>query len=279
MFIELKTSCEQDASQSESIPDILWQSANYARLHMTAHPFSLFCIGIMISGSSFSAGIFDCDGVTVSPVHSLWDLNTRQLDDEGIRVFIKLIRSVTCILSDEVTGHDLTVTEIALYDRHTDTDGYSSYTFSLGGKSEDDTRRWCAIGPPFWRSVSYTGRGTQVWGFREYKDGKLVGPEMVMKTAWRTLRRTTETHIYGMVEGKHPGLVEFVDGSDVAFSGQPSTPITVYGLRGYEPDEDGTERVLHRLVLKTVGRPLWEYGSGLEPVRAMRAAVLGAYNL
>lgn len=278
MFIELKASREQgpglDFPNSESI---VWQSANFARLHMSARPFSLFSIGLMIPGSSFSAGIFDRDGVTVSPVHPLWDPNTRQLDDEGIRVFIRLIRSVTCVLSDEDVGHDPTVTEIKL------TDGSPAYICSLGGsESEEDdinTRRWCTIGPPFWRSVSYTGRGTQVWGVREYRDGKLVGPEMVMKTAWRTIRRTTEAEIYGLVEGTHPGLATFVDGRDVAFPGQPSKPITVYGLRGYEPDEDGTERVLHRLVLKTVGRPLWEYGDDLELVRALRAAVLGVYNL
>lgn len=277
MFIELKASREQgpglDFPNSESI---VWQSANFARLHMSARPFSLFSIGLMIPGSSFSAGIFDHDGVTVSPVHPLWDPNTRQLDDEGIQIFIRLIRSVACVLSDEEIGHDPTVTEIKL------TDGSPAYICSLGGsESEEDdinTRRWCTVGPPFWRSVSYTGRGTQVWGVREYRDGKLVGPEMVMKTAWRTIRRTTEAEIYELVEGTHPGLATFVDGRDVAFPGLPSKPITVYGLRGYEPDEDGTERVLHRLVLKTVGRPLWEYGDDLELVRALRAAVLGAYN-
>jgi hypothetical protein len=50
-----------------TIPAIVTQSADYARLFMSARPFMLFCVGILIFGTEFCIGIFDRDGITLSP--------------------------------------------------------------------------------------------------------------------------------------------------------------------------------------------------------------------
>lgn len=257
-------------ARDSTMPEILYQSADYARLHLAARPFNLFSVGLMIAGSTFSAGIFDRDGVAYSPVTHLWSWQDGQLDEAGIRLFIRLIRSLTCLLSDQDIGQDPTVETI---DSGDDVNEYPTYRFSLGGK---DDRRWQTVGPSCWSSTSYLGRGTSVWTVREYKDGQLIGPELIMKNAWRTSRRMMESAIYRLVEGSHPGLAKFFDGRDVLYPDSDSdTPITVYGLRGYPPNSDGTERYLHRLLLESIGSPLWEYETELELVKALRAAVLG----
>lgn len=153
---------------------------------------------------------------------------------------------------------------------------YPSFVTSLGGR---DSRRWCTIGAPIWSSLSFIGRGTSAWRVREYKDGALVGPELVMKNAWRTLNRASETSIYDRVHGTHPGLAVFHTGSDVYYPRPIDDPtkvaITVYGLRGTDVASGGRDSCLHRIFLATVGRPLWKYGSDLQLVMGLRSAVEG----
>ena len=52
--------------------------------------------------------------------------------------------------------------------------------------------------------------------------------------------------------------------------------ITVHHLRAEVFDAFAPNLVLHRLILKSVGRPLWEYSSDLELLKGMRAALEGA---
>jgi len=64
----------------------------------------------------------------------------------------------------------------------------------------------------------------------------------------------------------------------VVMFGLPDTPITVQNLRGkvvHDLDIDPPTPVLHRLVLGTIGRPLWEYTSDLDLLTGFRAALQG----
>ena len=56
----------------DTIPAIVTQSADYARLFMSARPFMLFCVGILIFGTEFSLGIFDRDGISFSPAYDMF---------------------------------------------------------------------------------------------------------------------------------------------------------------------------------------------------------------
>lgn len=151
-----------------------------------------------------------------------------------------------------------------------------SFVVSLG---DHESRRWCTLGAPIWSSLSFIGRGTSVWRVKELIAGVLVGPELILKNAWRTANRISETSIYDMVDGSHPGLAVLHCGSDVHYprplEDSTSVPITVYGLRGTEVTPGGRDLVLHRIVLETVGRALWKYKSDLELVKGMRSAVEG----
>lgn len=276
VFGHLDTNYEEDTTgtHDDSISKILYQSVNYARIHMAARPFNLFSIGLMISGNVFHAGIFDCDGVSLSPETYLWDTDSWKVDNNGMRTFIKVIRSVTCVLSEEGIGHDPTVQVID--------DSESKvpvYRLSLGG---NDTRLWQNVGAPYWTSISYTGRRTSVWAVNQVdsKSGQPSGDTYILKNTWRARRRTPESNIYNSVKGDHPGLAKFFDGRDVFYPvPNDDKPITVYGLRGYESDEPSVERYLHRLLLESVGQPLWEYESELQPLKALRAATLGTHDI
>ncbi|KAF8067467.1 hypothetical protein FPV67DRAFT_1137104 [Lyophyllum atratum] len=77
---------------------------------------------------------------------------------------------------------------------------------------------------------------------------------MVLKTAWRLPNRIPKAQIHEAIQGTPPSrLAEF-------FTGQKSTA--------------NKSPILHRLVLTTVGRPLWEYASEIELLKAIRGATL-----
>jgi hypothetical protein len=73
------------------------QSADYARLFMSARPLMLFCVGILIFGTEFCVGIFDRDGVTFSPAYDMF---------QDTETFIRVVRSLACNLSIQELGFD-----------------------------------------------------------------------------------------------------------------------------------------------------------------------------
>ena len=271
-FGEVKPSNKQGPKPASSgtIPPIVTQSADYARLFMSARPFMLFCVGILIFGTGFCVGIYDRDGITFSPLFDMF---------EDTATLIRVVRTLGCNLSVEELGLDPTVR--VLTDRETqrltvNTEYPSAVVSSCG----NDSRQWCTIGPPIWTSLSLLGRGTNVWRVREYvgdgnEDPHVRGNEMIMKTAWRSSARTSESDIYMSIDQPPEGLAKFECGGDVWSAGYP---ITVQNLRGkavHALDIDPPTPVLHRLVLGTVGRPLWEYTSELNLLTGYRAALQG----
>ncbi|KIM71242.1 hypothetical protein PILCRDRAFT_758525 [Piloderma croceum F 1598] len=83
-----------------TIPPIVTQSADYARLFMSARPFMLFCVGILIFRTEFCVGIFDRDGIMFSPAYDMF---------QNTETFIRVVRSLACELSIEEIGFDPTV--------------------------------------------------------------------------------------------------------------------------------------------------------------------------
>jgi hypothetical protein len=271
-FGEVKPSNKQGPKPATSgtIPPIVTQSADYARLFMSARPFMLFCVGILIFGTGFCVGIYDRDGITFSPIFDMF---------EDTATLIRVVRTLGCNLSVEELGFDPTVRVLTDLETQRLT-GNTKYPSAVVSSCGNDSRQWCTIGPPIWASLSLLGRGTNVWRVREYvadvhEDPHMRGNEMIMKTAWRSSARTSESDIYMSIDQPPEGLAKFECGGDVWSAGYP---ITVQNLRGkavHALDIDPPTPVLHRLVLGTVGRPLWEYTSELDLLTGFRAALQG----
>ena len=272
-FGEVKLSNEQGPKPAfpGSIPPIVTQCADYARLFMSARPFMLFCVGILIFGAQFCVGIFDRDGVTFPPIHDMF---------EDIEILVRVVRSLACELPIEELGPDPTVK--SLIDEETEEltkqrakDMYPSALVSCGG------REWCTIGCPIWSSLSLLGRGTNVWRVREcVRDNNhrrsLARDVKIMKTAWRSSARTSESDIYMSIPDPYPkGVAAFECGGDVKFP-LIGFPITVRYLRNKDRQDLSTlTPVLHRLILRTVGRPMWDYVSDGDLLIGFRDTIRG----
>ncbi|KAF8971103.1 hypothetical protein BDZ97DRAFT_1787725 [Flammula alnicola] len=194
---------------------------------------------------------------------------------DDTEIFIRTVRSVPCHLS---------IDELGLTLHQNVTESIQKYPYALVSSVGNDPHRWCTIGPPIWTSLSFSGRGTNVWHVREYVEGInqepfLRGNEMILKKAWRSSRRTPESDVYMSIHPPPEGLTKFECGGDVKLAGYP---ITVQNLRSHpvrnfqpEGDIDPPTPVLHRLALGTVGRPMWEYTSDRDLLTGFRDALQG----
>jgi len=244
------------------------QAADDAKFDLSAQPFQLFSVGLFIFGSLFCVAAFDRAGILFSPIQDMW---------KDTKIFIRVIRSLTCRLAPGELGQDPTVSispdqQREIWRKQTRESvrelpkDFPTFVVSVGD------RRWFTVGLPIWTSVSLLGRGTCVWLVQE--DSK--GPLLVLKNTWRNVSRISESMIYGSVEGHHPALAKLHWGEDVRFP-EEQRYIMTRNLRDLSPhdDIDGGDVVLHRLLLESRGRPLWEYDSDKELLQRIRAALSG----
>ncbi|KAL4259824.1 Protein kinase domain-containing protein [Pleurotus pulmonarius] len=320
-FVAIKPAESQGlAAEDAPISEVVCQAADYARLHMSCRPFQLFSVGLLILGRKFMVGIFDRDGVSLSPASDFCDAG------EGFRTFIRVIRRlVSPLLSDIELGSDptaqplspssdlhATVRELAISRglspdfppyvvlcprQYSTTNGVTSTTW--------EQNAWLTVGPAIWVSLSLIGRGTNIWpvvplisnsGKYAIVDG---APLSILKNAWRNSERTGEASIYGSLNAPPPGVARFLQGGDVRFDSETDIPISVHNLRRQYPYGAWLHRVatnaaasvppgtgtgtgtavLHRLILQTIGRPLWQFASYMELLKAFRAAIVGHQRL
>ncbi|KAJ3542782.1 hypothetical protein NM688_g5938 [Phlebia brevispora] len=282
-FVEVKPTSAQGPTsrKGETVQEIVQQAADYARLHMAARPFQLFSVCLLIYGLKFCVAIFDRDGVVFSPEG---DLATR----DGWNSFVRIARCLAVTMTDEELGRDPTAQLLASSDPTTlrlqkearllglaVPDNFLSV--SLG---DSTGRRWATVAM-IWSSLSLIGRGTTVWVVKELHNGKPEGAVRVMKTAWRSSRRTPEASIYKALQDaqkfrSHDCVAQLDVGDDVR--SQDRRIISVSTLRASEdrsPDESREDKILHRLLLSPVGRPIWEYESEEILIRGIKAAIEG----
>ncbi|CDO72548.1 hypothetical protein BN946_scf184983.g31 [Trametes cinnabarina] len=264
-FIEVKASSQQrpevDVKKRE-VSQILAQVANYASVHLSARPFSVFSVSIMIFGCDFCIAIFDRGGAQVSPIYNMFNNSD---------TFIRVIRSVTRILSDAELGLDPSVS-LAPPPLSSSSGGPAWIVGAVGS----DKRRWCTIGPAIWSSFCLFGRATAVWPVREInKHDELVGDDMILKSTWRSSDRNSESFIYQNIQGSHPGLAKFIAGGDVVFPfhNDNQETITVHSLRGVPVSRGERTKVLHRLLIESVGKPVWEYQTDRELLEGLIGAL------
>ncbi|GJJ15502.1 hypothetical protein Clacol_009780 [Clathrus columnatus] len=283
-FIELKATSAQGpkpVKQGNTVKAIVSQAADYARLHLTCRPFQLFSIGLLIFGKQFCVAIFDKDGVQFSPIHDLWD---------NLDVLIRIIRRMTHEMSPVDFGQDpnvnilpnnhpnsVTCRNIATALAKGNTDlineitNYPTYSINFCNI------KYYTIGLPVWTSLSLLGRGTSIWRVSASPtESFATGIFLILKTAWRQSKRPSESAIMQRIKGSHDGLVQYSQGSDVffpSFSLIAPPKITTANLRNQNRHVEGDTTILHRLIFKTVGRPIWEFDSYLEFFLAIKAAL------
>ncbi|KAI0667492.1 hypothetical protein C8Q78DRAFT_1082212 [Trametes maxima] len=250
VFVVIRPSSLQHpypASEGGLARPILTHAANFARLHLSARPFLLFSVCLLVFGGDFCVCIFDRAGARVSPKLNMW----RDLD-----TFIRVVRNMTRHLTKIELGHDPSVSLAP-----SSLQSSSNYPAWIIDPIGSDLRRWCTVGAPIWSSLSLFGRGTFVWYVREVSaTGELVGPVRILKSAWRSSQRDPESSIYQSVRGSHPGLAQYVVGADVVpkFPGSLEK-VTTHYLRRRLLKSDEKTKILHRIVIGTVGKPIWMY--------------------
>lgn len=197
----------------------------------------------------------------------------------------KILHCIPCYLSAVELGQDPTTSillddsperqAVQAYSGREDLQDYPTFSITMDG---GNGRNWLTIGPPMWVSSSFLGRATSVWRVAKFKDGRLRPRTLIMKNAWRGIKRAQELTIYQATQGDSPEAATFHHEADVLFP--EGGTITVNALRsgvGLTPD---TPTLLHRLSLTTgrEGRPLWEYDDELTLYKGFRAAIRGEYH-
>ncbi|KAF4600603.1 hypothetical protein EYR38_005242 [Pleurotus pulmonarius] len=309
-FVECKASTSQgEPSRSDTVPETVVQGADYARLHLSADPFRVFSVGLLIYGFTFMVGIYDQDGVCLSAPYHLRD---------NLDVFIRVVYQLGHGLTDTELGRDPTVEELHLpqdaplrltlndivneHIRSVNSRNFPSYKITLktgdtysmeGGEKqiETETTTWVTIGPPLWSSLSFLGRGSAVWRVVALEDDQIPRPRevLILKNAWRRNQRDSESRIYAALRhaekgdknfAYRKGIADFKLGADVTFPGRVEV-ISTNNLRflflkdfAIHPPAPQTP-ILHRLILETQGKPLWHFESFNKLLLGMRAALEG----
>lgn len=283
-FVEIKASVRDTPEVVRAAPDgstvkgIVVQASNYARLHLAGSPFQLFSLGMLIFGMKFSVGFFDRGGVTLSPIYDVLDSTgyfirvVRQITEVS-RITLGRDPSVRELLDDGPDDDDLSILSTTSHLRSSD-GKYPIYHLCLSDAEKKDNISWCTVGPPIWTSLSLLGRGTEIWRVAALKDNAWTGKVLVMKSAWRSDKRISESDIYMAIKDLHPGIAEYSHGADV--TGPDGHVISVDSLRlSPKPGNPGNP-ILHRLFLKTLGRPIWKFNSELGLFKGVLAALKGS---
>ncbi|KAG1728435.1 hypothetical protein EDB19DRAFT_1832744 [Suillus lakei] len=249
-FIEVKPSAKEgpNGARSTTVRHIVSQGANYARLIMAARPFQLYVLWIFIYGHKFSLGWYDRRGVIISDDYDIVD---------DLKILINVVLQLTTHMTTYQLGHDRSA---CLLEGHSYYQvEYPSFLVSMG--ADGNTYWWQTQGPPIWSSLSLLGHGTATW--RAVSVGMQKAPVVVLKTLWRSQTRQSESNVYGWIKLPLPGVAELSLGDDVCIpvARETHAPASIGILRSLILDDDigvPDDPILHRLALKTVGRPLWD---------------------
>jgi hypothetical protein len=130
----------------ERVTSLARQAAGYARMHISARPFLLFSVALLIFGSEFCVAIFGHAGLQFSPVRDLW---------ADTRLFVRVVKSLTCLLLDVELGHDpmVAILHETAPERGADPleAAFPTYIISMHGRA-------ChTVGPPVWTSLVSSG--------------------------------------------------------------------------------------------------------------------------
>lgn len=274
--IEVKFEANAGPLRERSVPtnadnrvkESVAQAADYARMHMSCRPFQVFSVNVTIFASHFTVSIYDRGGVMHSHQMDVYD-------DHGVTDdFIRAVRLLSRDLTEQDLGLDPTVTIVPSAD--------STYptTFNVGfSPPTANAERWNTLGHPIWTSYSLLGRGTTVWRANADVNARSA---CILKTAWRHQDRSGEAEVYKFMKERKiagtRGIAVFRSGQDIlkVSVGEPGRQ-SVLSVNSLRPPKAmlAKDIILHRVVLDSVGKPLWEYDDPAHFIRALLATVEG----
>lgn len=258
-FVEVEGQASDSATphlEAYQKKEIIKRCVDYASLIMTARPFNIFGIGIIIHGLKFSVMYIDRAGVCFSP----------QYDFEGqFKLFVCIVMRLTFYLSNYDLGQDPTVM-ITKGSYHLKR--YPEFQVKMRD-SERGMRVWTTYGSPLFVSRSVFGRGSSTWQAID-ADGR----HGVLKCTWKSGARIhTKPYIYSKI-GSHPGIARWPEGDDMEAN---TIPLTTTVLR-----ESGMEKLgyqLYRVAIQPIGKALWSSTTALEILLGFRSAIEGTVIL
>ena len=259
VLLEVKRHREHGPNPADgtTLTALVAQLADMARLHLAARPFMRFSVHLTVCGAIFNLAIFDRAGGVVSKDYNV---------NKDLNKFIRIIRRLGRDLDAYDLGLDRTVVPL-----HTlgSWEHFPEFRVKVGGSA------YITQGLPLWQSSSLVGRGTFVWvavlevGGEESGKGNVK--TFILKKAWRAHTRLAESTVYKMLYSATTestssltnldGVAQFVEGGDIYDPQQPLEAVKVSGHRkGFgKPVDKNDDPVLHRLVLASHGRKLYEF--------------------
>ncbi|KIP10530.1 hypothetical protein PHLGIDRAFT_232840 [Phlebiopsis gigantea 11061_1 CR5-6] len=240
---------------------------------MSCRPFQLFSIGVLIFASSFTVSVYDRGGVLHSCQMQVYD--SHGLTDD----FIRVVRLLSFDAGEIDLGRDPTVTAVGA----TKSEEYPRYNIKQSSPLPHiPSPQRTTIGRPIWTSHSLLGRGTSVWRVHSHNAPQ---DEQIMKTAWRHEDCDGEAEVYSYLDEckitGSPGIAAFRSGQDISFVPAGSLREVVLSVNSLRPREARLPKdiILHRVVLTSIGKPLWEYDTPAQFIRALLAIVQGIRTL
>ena len=240
-----------------TLTPLVAQLADMARLHLAARPFMRFSVHLAVCGAIFNLAIFDRAGGVISKDYNI---------NKNLNTFIRIIRRLGRDLDAYDLGLDRTVVPL-----HTlgSWEHFPEFRVKVGRSS------YITQGLPLWQCSSLVGQGTFVWvavlevGGEESSKGSVK--TFILKNAWRAHARLAESTVYKMLYSATTestssltnldGVAQFVEGGDIYDPQQPLEAVKVSSHRkGFgKPVDKNDDPVLHRLVLASHGRKLYEF--------------------
>lgn len=255
------------ANADDKVRESVAQAADYARMHMSCRPFQIFSVHVMICASHFTVSIYGRGGVMHSHQMDVYDDRDGVTDD-----FIRVVRLLSRDLTEQDLGCDPTVTAIPSADLAQP----PAYNVGFCPPSTG-AERWDTLGRPIWTTYTLLGRGTTVWRVKANVETRSA---CILKTTWRHRDRNGEAEVYKFMKeckiAGTRGIAAFRSGQDV-FKASESGRQSVLSVNSLRPPEAKLTKdiILHRVVLDSVGRPLWEYDNPAHFIRALLAVVEG----
>ena len=279
VLLEVKRGHESGPNPADgtALTSLAAQLADMARLHLAARPFMRFSVHLTVCGPIFNLAIFDRAGGVISKDYNI---------NKDLETFIRAVRRLGRDLDAYDLGLDRTVVPL-------DTLGswkrFPEYRVTVGGSA------YITQGLPLWQSTGLVGRGTFVCEVVLEVDGEQSGKgrakTFILKNAWRAYARLAESTVYKMLySATHEstsgltnldGVVKFVDGGDIYDPQQPNKIVKVSSHRkrfGGAVDEND-DPVLHRLVLASSGRKLYEFTTFSQLMRATKKMNSGTHGI
>lgn len=279
-FIEAKAD-PKDLPRNERSHDataVLCQTADYARIVLSARPFQLYVYGILLCGDQFALALFDRRGIVVSPGYSI----TKK---DGFSLFTRIILCLTWDATPVDLGEDPTVSLLP---------GQSYFQedfprFSIQMDSDGKKQTLTTVKSPLWVSQSLLGRATRVWSVI-IKPGNYPA---ILKTSWRTKNRSPESQIYekiiavydGLQRPRPSALANYLTGGDVSYGGVALSTYRLRmpgGLSSVGPNtldlQGKPDAIVTRVLLDDVGKALWEYSDAAQLGKALLDVLQSMFN-